>query len=143
MAQLKVRDIMNPNKIYTIKPNEDLLQLYEMMKSNQIRHVPVTDKSGSVLGIVSDRDLLRHALCIEEETPLSQSREYLQEMRVSEIMVKSPETVEADQPIEEVADLLLENKFSSLPVVENDKLIGIVTESDFVKYVRDHISELV
>lgn len=140
MGKLKVEDLMT-SKVSSVHPDEDLARLNDLMLELNIRHVPVIDSEGMLVGIVSQRDLLRSALDTIGALPDPQQRDLLQSTKVSEIMVAEPETTTGDQDISEAGRILLENKLGCLPVVEGDKLIGIITEADFVKYVVENPEE--
>lgn len=140
MAKLLVSDLMT-DKVYSIHQDEDLERLHELMNDIHIRHVPVVDDDGIVQGLVSQRDLLRSVLYAQEDVPQNDLRQILKGMKVSEIMVKGIETVDPEQAIEEAGAIMFDNKLGCLPVVDNDKLIGILTEADFVKYIVDHAGD--
>ena len=127
-----VRDLMT-EKVYTLKARENLETLYDLMDSRRVRHVPILDDEGELVGLVTDRDLSRTALGAVEELPLSVERDILRRRRIRDIMVTEPDTVEADAPLSEAATMLLENKVGCLPVVEGLHLVGIITEADFVR----------
>lgn len=141
MANLRVEDLMT-DMVYSVHQDEDLERLTELMNDIHIRHVPVVDDEGIVQGLVSHRDLLGSVLYAQREIPANDFREVLKGMKVAEIMVKGVETVDPQQAIEEAGAIMFDNKLGCLPVVENEKLIGILTEADFVKYVVDHAGEL-
>lgn len=134
MSELKVRDLMT-EKVYSIREDEDLARLNDLMSDIRVRHVPVVDKEGQLMGLVSHRDLLRSALHLEEGLPSSQVRDLLKNTAVREIMVTDVETTDPNEDIREAGRILLENKLGCLPVVEGNGLVGILTEADFVKYV--------
>ena len=140
MAKLKVRDLMT-EKVLSIRADEDLARLNDLMADINVRHVPVVDGEENIIGVVSQRDLLRSALDEEGVLPASQQREMLQSVKVAEIMVTNPETAEPEQDITEAGQTMLDNKLGCLPVVEDTHLVGILTEADFVKYVVDHAEE--
>lgn len=128
MQKILVRDLMTAN-VFSIYQNEDLDKLNNLMNDFHIRHVPVVDEEESLVGIVSQRDLIRSALYASEEIPFEEVRDLLKSMTVEDIMVRGVETVEADQNIQEAGSLMLENKLGCLPVVENGRVVGILTES--------------
>ena len=134
MSNLYVRDLMS-EKVHTIEPSEYLEKLYELMEDYHIRHVPVVNANGELEGIVSNRDLVKNALFADGELPLSQRQNFLESITVESIMTKDPEVIEPDQKIQDAGNIMLENKISCLPVTENDKVVGIITEADFVKFV--------
>lgn len=127
-----VRDLMT-ERVFTLKGRDDLAALYDLMDSRHVRHVPVVDNEGELIGLVTDRDLSRSALGAVEELPLSVERDILRRRRVRDIMATEPDVIEPDATLREAAELLLENKTGCLPVVEGLHLVGILTEADFVR----------
>ena len=126
-----VRDLMT-EKVFTLKGRDDLAALYDLMDSRHVRHVPIVDSDGELVGLVTDRDLSRSALGAVEELPLSVERDILRRRRIRDIMATEPDTIEPDATLKEAAEILLENKVGCLPVVEGLRLVGILTEADFV-----------
>ncbi|MCA9553955.1 MAG: CBS domain-containing protein [Myxococcales bacterium] len=137
MANLKVRDLMT-EEVLTLGAEDNLASLYDLMDSRHIRHVPIVDEDDTLVGIVSDRDLLRGALGEESSLPLSVRRQMLEQLKVEEIMNTEPMTVEPEQAVREAGELLMELKVSCLPVVDGGRLVGIITESDFVRYLTEN-----
>ncbi len=129
----EVRALMTYH-VFTLGPDDDLEALYDLMASRHVRHVPIVDGEGRVLGLVTQRDLARSALGSSEELPLSMQREILQRRKIREIMNTEIETIEADKDLKAAAEMLIENKIGCLPVVERGRLVGILTESDFVRH---------
>ena len=128
----KVRDLMTPNP-YTLQPRDTLAALYDLMDTHRVRHVPIVDGDGELVGLLTHTDLAMAALGSLSDLPLSQERDLLQRRRVREVMVTDLETVEPDTSLAEAAATLFENKIGCLPVVEGSRLVGILTESDFVR----------
>jgi len=127
-----VRDLMT-EKVFTLKPKDDLAALYDLMDSRHVRHVPIVDSDGELVGLVTDRDLSKSALGAVEELPLSVERDILRRRRIRDIMATEPDSIEPDATLREAAEILLENKVGCLPVVEGLHLVGIITEADFVR----------
>lgn len=136
MKPLLVRDLMTAEPV-TLGPDDDLLSLYDLMDSRHVRHVPVVDEDGELVGLVSHRDLLRSALGQEVDLPVSLQRDMLRGIRIAEIMTEDIETIEEDRDIREAAQIMLENKYGCLPVVDDGRLVGILTESDFVRKLAE------
>jgi CBS domain-containing membrane protein len=133
----EVRDLMT-DRVFTLRPLDDLESLYELMDTHHVRHVPVVDGDGDLVGLVTQRDLARHALGAQEDLPLSTQQDILRRRRVREIMATEVDTVEPDENLATAAEMLIENKIGCLPVVEGEHLVGILTESDFVRlYVKE------
>jgi CBS domain-containing membrane protein len=118
---------------YTLQPRDTLASLYDLMDSHRVRHVPIVDGDGELVGLLTHTDLAMSALGSLSDLPLSQERDLLQRRRIREVMVTELETVEPDTPLAEAATTLFENKIGCLPVVEGNRLVGILTESDFVR----------
>lgn len=131
-----VRDLMTENP-FTLSANDNLVTLYDMMDEKHIRHVPVVDNEGDLLGLVTHRDLVRSALHVDAELPVSHQRQMLRGIKIEEIMAPEVETIDPEMNLLDAAQMMLENKFGCLPVVEGDHLVGIITESDFVKHYID------
>lgn len=140
MKKLKVGDLMT-QEVLSLSATDSALVAYDLMDEKHIRHLPVVDEDGEVLGLLSERDLLRNALNNTAELPLSAQREYLEGLRIEEIMTSVPYTVEPDTDLQEAGRMLLEYKFSCLPVTEGNTLVGILTESDFVRYLSGTLEE--
>lgn len=132
MRSDQVRDLMTEN-VFTLRPQDDLMALYDLMDTKHIRHVPIVDRDRDLVGLVTHRDLTRSALGTED-APLSLQREMLVRRKIREIMATEVETVEPDEDLKTAAELLIENKIGCLPVVEGTHLVGILTESDFVRH---------
>ncbi len=133
MSSLRVRDLMT-EKVYSVRPGDDLARLVDLMDDIHVRHVPVVDDDRVIVGLVSQRDLVREVLHASRALPFSATREMLKHKNVRSIMTTDVETVEPDAKIEEAGQIMLDNKLGCLPVAEGDRLVGILTEADFVKY---------
>ncbi len=136
MKKLLVRDLMTRDP-YTVTPDASLKRLQDLMDEGHLRHVPVVDEEENLVGLVTHRDVLRGLPDQVKEMPLSYQREHLARTPVDELMNKSVETTEPETPLIEAAQVMLENKFGCLPVVEGSRLVGILTESDFVRWVAE------
>jgi len=128
-----VRELMT-ERLYTLGPQDDLEELYELMDDHRIRHVPVVDRDGDLVGLVSQRDLARGALGPQDALPLNVQQELMRRRKVREIMSTEVETVDPDVELSVAAQMMLDNKIGCLPVVEGEHLVGILTEADFVRW---------
>ncbi len=133
MRSMQVRDLMT-ERVFALRPQDDLASLYDLMDAKHIRHVPIVDREKELVGLVTHRDLSRSALGLQEDAPLSLQREMLRRRKVREIMATEVDTVEPDEDLRVAAEILIENKIGCLPVVEGTHLVGILTESDFVRH---------
>jgi CBS domain-containing protein len=122
---ISISEIMTTG-LYTLEEDACLLDLHNLMRTRNIRHVPVVS-SGELLGIVSHRDLL-------SATPVSleNQKSIYSNTRVRDIMRTGVETIAPSTNVRAAALTLERHKIGCLPVVENNQLCGIVTSSDFV-----------
>jgi CBS domain-containing protein len=119
-----VEDFMS-TAVISLKETDELNSAQLEMQLADIRHLPVTDKKGHVVGIVSDRDILKN---------LEKLRDKTHALPVSQIMARRVRTVTPGTEAAVAAALMLEHKISCLPVVGDDQqLVGIITETDFVR----------
>jgi acetoin utilization protein AcuB len=114
-----VREIM-ATKLLTVGPQDSTRRAYQLMRDHRIRHLPVLS-GGRLVGILSDRDLR-----------LTLVSPGLAETRVGEVMTDQVTTIAPDTSVEDAASLLVVKKIGCLPVVEQDRLVGIVTETDLL-----------
>ncbi len=122
-AEKRVEEIMTKNVI-VVEPTTGLAELERILKANKIHHLMVVD-NGTLTGVISKNDLLEFY-----RTKSAGAKD----PQAQELMVANPMTVEPDDTIGLVADVILANKFHSLPVVDDGELLGIVTNHDLIKY---------
>jgi CBS domain-containing membrane protein len=134
VSNLRVRDLMTSD-VFVARPEDSLHKLRDLMSEKRIRHVPVVDEDGSLVGLVSDRDVLRRAFGPDIDLPLSVQDEVLLAVKVRDIMTWDVQTIEVDEEAAIAAQVMLDNKYGCLPVVEEGVLVGILTEADFVRFV--------
>jgi CBS domain-containing protein len=132
LERLRVRDIMTP-EVATLRQNETLALADDVMRLGRIRHLPVLDaESEELVGIVSQRDLFRGALARTLGYGEHAGRKMLDTLLVREVMSAPPITTQPATPLAEAARLMIERKIGCLLVVEGGRLVGILTEGDFV-----------
>lgn len=135
MKELKVRDVMTVDPT-TLKRNDKLTLADDIMRLGRIRHLPVVDDDDqTVVGIVTQRDLFRDALAQALGYGRHAQRKLLDTLSVKDVMATEVVTAGPDASLVEAAKILTERKIGCLPVVENGKLVGILTEGDFVALV--------
>lgn len=116
-----VADLM-ATALITMKASDTIGKADEDMRLAQIRHIPVVDDRGKLVGIVSNRDILR-----------ALRRGNANKVRIAEIMTPDPQTVSEHAPAHYATELMIEYKIGAVPVVSEDgHLVGIVTETDFL-----------
>ncbi|MEW6183255.1 MAG: CBS and ACT domain-containing protein [Bacillota bacterium] len=126
-----VRDCMTANPI-TISKDTQIFQALEIVRNQNIRHLPVV-KDGKLIGLVTERGLLRVSPSPATTLSVYELNYILTKITVAEALIKNPIVVAPDLPIEEAALLMRERKVGCLPVVEGNKLVGIITQTDMVE----------
>ena len=107
----------------------------DLMKLKRVRHLPVLRK-GNLVGLVSQRDLFLAGVSSVLQFRHSAEKEWLGHIRVAEVMTTDLVTVAADADVEEAVTKLLDRKIGCLPVLRAGKLIGLLSETDCLRYLR-------
>ena len=132
MEELRVRDVMT-KEVTTLKRNDKLTLASDIMQLGRIRHLPVLEDDGVRLGgILSQRDLFRGALARALGYGQHAQRKMLDSLFVKEVMTTDVIATSPDTPLIDAARVLMERKIGCLPVIESGRLVGILTEADFV-----------
>jgi CBS domain-containing protein len=133
---MRVRDLMS-TQVVTIGTSDSCLEAVARMHRSRIRHLPVVSREGLLVGIVTDRDL-RHQLF---SPPMFQALgttavdALLKDVRVAEVMSTDVITVAPDDRVADAARRMRDDKVGSLPVVENGRVVGILTETDVLRQI--------
>ena len=126
---LKVRDVMTPNPV-TISPEESLMEALQIMRLRKIRRIPVVS-GGKLVGLLTEGDLKR-----AEPSTLSDTQEQfaavMEGTQVNRIMIQNLITTTPDAPVIDAARTLFKSKYGALPVLEDGKLVGILTDNDLI-----------
>ena len=119
----------------TIEGHETVTVAFQRMGERKIRHLPVLHK-GQLVGILSDRDIRQCLPPVEgDEKELALAQRLLREP-VRKYMTESVRTVTATTEVGVAVDLMVEHRFGCLPVLEGDKLVGVITYFDLLKHLR-------
>jgi acetoin utilization protein AcuB len=103
------------------------------MRDNKVRRLPVLNHKGALVGIVSERDLLYASPSPATSLSIHELHYLISKIKVSDVMVAEVITVTEDTPLEEAARIMADNKIGGLPVVSDEGLVGIITETDLFK----------
>jgi len=129
-------DSIMTREVVTVAPDATLSDVRTCLHEGGFRHLLVVEDD-VLVGVISDRDVLR-ALSPFLDTYSEEHRDVRTLARPArEIMRENPITIETDTEIEEAASLVLDHSISSLPVVENGKIVGLVTTKDLLKHYTD------
>lgn len=127
---LSVSEIMTAEP-YTLGPDDSLAQARELMSQHHIRHIPIVTGDRCLVGVVSQRDVLAAAdSSVLPDQAAHQARE--KNVALSSIMTSPVQTVDEHASLRGTALHLKKNRLGCLPVTRDGKLVGIITDSDFV-----------
>lgn len=121
--------------IIALNSDDDLETAEMLFKRHKIRHIPVVS-GDAVLGMLSYTDLLRISFADAVDESESEVDSVVYNMfTINQVMVKDVVTVPSAATIKDVAEVLSEREFHALPVVDNGRLVGIVTTTDLINYL--------
>ncbi|HSS63724.1 MAG TPA: CBS domain-containing protein [Gammaproteobacteria bacterium] len=132
-----VADIMSRDLV-TVERNDPLTVAEDLMKRKHVRHVLVLDDYGDLCGVVTKRDLFRGAVLRSLGYGQRAEDMLLSKLLIKEAMSEDPVTVGPDASLTEAARILIDKGVGCLPVTEDGKLVGILTEGDFVRLAAGH-----
>jgi len=132
MSARRVRDVMS-EKIVQISAGDTLSTVEDIMTLGGVRHMPVV-RAGKLVGVVSERDLLRASLSNLNEFGTEQRRAFLHVVEIERVMSSPPVVIGPDDSVEAAALLMAERRIGCLPVVDGERLLGMVTETDILRY---------
>ncbi len=126
----------------TVEPQTPLLEAYNYMTENDVRRLPVADKGGFLVGIITMSDILRTVPRFFQNEDLATDL-LLQDQRVQQVMTTDPLIIGPEESVQDAAEVMLEYQVSGLPVVAEGRIVGIITESDIFRLVVKSWGELV
>ena len=117
---------------------QTLRDAWEMMRIHRIRQIPVVD-GATLIGIVTDRDVRRALPSLFNKRDEAEFDRILDNTPVERVMTKEPFAIRPEDSLRKALDLMLEHKIGGVPVVEDSRLVGILTETDFLRLLRDRL----
>ncbi|MCP3901412.1 MAG: CBS domain-containing protein [Desulfobacteraceae bacterium] len=144
---IKAKDIMVKDVI-SLSPETEITKAVEVLLNNHFNGVPVIDESGSLIGVLCQSDLISQKreipfppifTILDGIIPLSSSKKLEKEFqkisasKVEHAMVTEPVSVQPDTPISDIASLMVEKHFHTIPVVKEKKLVGIIGKEDILR----------
>ena len=136
---MRVKDRMHET-VVTVEPETGLAEAWDLIAKHEIRHLPVV-KSGRLVGIVTDRDLREAWPSQATSLAVREIRYKMDKVPVGEVMTSPVVTVGPKTPLSEATRLMQERRFGALPVVDGDRLVGILTETDLIETLVDVLPE--
>ncbi|MCP4075769.1 MAG: CBS domain-containing protein [Gammaproteobacteria bacterium] len=122
---ITIDELMTPNP-FTLSENDSLDDARNIMTEKHIRHIPVVSSDKQLIGLVTQRDVL------EATVPGSEQQGNRGDIKLSEIMIRNVSVLHQTDSVRQAAIYLQTHKFGCLPVVSDDALVGIITDSDFI-----------
>jgi acetoin utilization protein AcuB len=116
--------------LVTVPPDTNLRKAKEIIQEKRINHLLVVNENGKLVGIVSDRDVKQSWASPATTLSVHELNYLLNQLTVEAIMVKKIITISPGTTIERAAYIMQENRINALPVIESDKLVGIITSTD-------------
>jgi CBS domain-containing protein len=146
---LKARDIMTRDVI-TVKKETSLKQLAEILSKNHINGAPVVDDDGRLIGVIAESDLVRKdkklhiptvvalfdwVLYLESSKVMEKEIQRVNATVVGDLYEKNVVTVDEETPVDEIATIMTKKKIYTIPVMEGDRLVGIIGKRDIIRAV--------
>lgn len=119
--------------VITLAEDSSITQAFRLFEKYEFRHVPVTTSNQKLLGIISDRDVLRELGRNDIRSVERQAGRTVADIMISEVLTASRKT-----DIRYITRLFVENRIGSMPIMEDRKLVGIMTRSDILKAILNH-----
>lgn len=124
-------------KVFTVTPDDNITAAIKLMKEKKIKHLPVVKNDTTIAGILSDRDIKDYTPSKATTFEIRELNYILFTTKVKEIMVKKVITAPVYMAIEEAAMVMYDNNIGCLPVVEDNKLVGIISDKDLFRVLVD------
>ena len=121
----------------TINPEASVVEASELMKKEKVHRLPVLDRDKNLIGVISEKDILFATPSPASSLSIHEMAYLLSKLTVRKLMTKNPVTISRTTTVEEAARLMVDQDLSCLPVVEEGKLVGIVSKSDMFKILLE------
>ena len=132
VRNILVEEVMSTD-VFTLGRNDNLSVADDLMKQQRIRHIPVVNSDGDLCGILTQRDLFRGILLKSLGYGTRAEQRILDSLSIKDAMHEEVLTISPDSALSDAATLMLSKKVGCLPVVDGERLVGMISEADFVK----------
>ncbi len=133
MRQQLVKNWMTA-EVITVVPDTPLTEAHRLMTDNNIRRLPVL-KNNRLVGIVTRGDIREAEPSTATSLTMWEMNYLISKLKVKDVMARNPVSISVNATIAEAAKLMLAHKISTLPVMDNKKIVGIITESDIFRMI--------
>jgi CBS domain-containing protein len=130
---ITIKELMTTNP-YSLRPDNTLEDARQLMTEKNIRHIPITAEDGILQGLITQRDVL-------EATHAEPTRTHMA-TPLQKLMIQDVSVIYPDSSMRQAGLFLQRHKYGCLPVVEDDKLVGIITDSDFITVAINLIEQI-
>ena len=127
------KDIMSKD-VTSVSPSERLVHARRVIIDAKVGRLPVIDDE-DLVGMITSKDLMRAFIDFRKKVPEKYQKSQIKEVLVEDIMSTNPLVVAKEDSISDVAKIMIETGYNGLPVVENDKVIGIITQTDILRLI--------
>ncbi len=131
-SEILVQDMMT-KKVYVLNEDDNLDVARLLMDSIHIRHIPVVSKDDQFIGLVTHRDMLAWSVSSLADLDAEDQEEIHRSIPLQKVMNYNVETIAPTAPLKHAVEQIINNKYGCLPVVKDNRLVGIITEADFAK----------
>ena len=132
--KITVKEIMTKD-LTVVSPTERLVHARRLMMEDHVGRLPVVE-DGKLVGMLTSKDLMRAFIDFRKNVPEKYQKSQIKEVLVEYIMSSNPTVTSRDATISEVAKIMIETGFNGLPVVEDNKVVGIITQTDILRLIE-------
>ena len=132
--KITVKEIMTKD-LTVVSPTERLVHARRLMLESKVGRLPVVGDE-NILGMVTSKDLMRAFIDFRKKVPEKYQKSQIKDVLVEDIMSSNPVVTSKDATISEVAQIMMETGYNGLPVVEDDKVVGIITQTDILRLIQ-------
>ena len=129
-----VKELMSKD-LTVVSPSERLVHARRQMKDAHVGRLPVVDDE-KLAGMVTSKDLMRAFIDFRKKVPEKYQKSQIKEVLVEDIMSSNPTFTSKDATISEVSNIIMETGFNGLPVVDDGKVVGIITQTDILRLIE-------
>ena len=132
--KISVKDVMCKN-VVSVSPTERIVHARRQMLEAHIGRLPVIDDD-ELVGMITSKDLMRAFIEFRKSVPEKYQKSQIKDLLVEDIMSSNPVFVSKEMSITEVSNIIMETGFNGLPVVEDDAVVGIITQTDILRLIE-------
>ncbi|MDO5861071.1 CBS domain-containing protein [Methanobrevibacter sp.] len=132
--KITVKEIMSKDLI-VVSPTERIVHARRQMIESHVGRLPVVEDE-KLLGMITSKDLMRAFIEFRKSVPEKYQKSQIKDLLVEDIMSSNPTFVSRDMTITEVSEIIMETGFNGLPVVDDGKVIGIITQTDILRLIE-------